>query len=269
MKFGERLSFVLGARRDRATSEATLSPEDKQNATTFKVGVIAEVLPGVSPFASYSESFSPIFGGDFYGNAYKPQEGNQYEAGIKWQPFANSLITATYFDIEDSNFLTSDPNNLQNFIQSGVIGSKGVELEAQINFAMGLSINAAWSYTDAEILEDTARRGARVEDLPNHLASLWLSQMLYINNDLTMRIGAGVRRVGDKLDYYQIQETPAVTVVDASVEATYKDWSLALNVNNVSDKEYYATCAAWAQPFDGMCTPGQTRSILGTVTKKF
>jgi hypothetical protein len=40
-------------------------------------------------------------------------------------------------------------------------------------------------------------------------------------------------------------------------------------VNNVSDKEYYATCAAWAVPFEGMCTPGQTRSILGTVTKKF
>jgi iron complex outermembrane receptor protein len=93
--------------------------------------------------------------------------------------------------------------------------------------------------------------------------------MLYVNNDLTMRFGAGVRRVGDKLDYYQIQKTPAVTLVDASAEATYKDWSLSLNVNNVSDKEYYATCAAWAVPFEGMCTPGQTRSILGTVSKKF
>ena len=269
MKIGERVSFVLGARRDRATSEATLSPKDTVNATTFKVGVIAEVFRGFSPFASYSESFTPIFGGDFYGNAYKPQEGRQYEAGVKWQPLRNSLITATYFDIEDSNFLTSDPSNLQNFIQSGVIGSKGVELEAQVNFDMGLSVNASWSYTDAEILEDTTRRGARVEDLPNHLASLWLGQMLYINNDLTMRVGAGVRRVGDKLDYYQIQKTPAVTLVDASAEATYKDWSLSLNVNNVADKEYYAACSAWAVPFDGMCTPGQTRSILGTVSKKF
>lgn len=271
MKFGDRVSFVLGARRDRATSEATLSPKDEVNATTFKVGVIAEVFKGFSPFASYSESFSPIFGGDFYGNAYKPQEGEQYEAGIKWQPFRNSLITATYFDIEDSNFLTSDPTNLQNFIQSGVIGSKGVELEAEVSFDMGLRINAAWSYTNAEVLEGTSSHpaGDRIEDLPNHLASLWLSQMVYVNNDLTMRFGAGVRRVGDKLDYYQIQKTPAVTLVDASAEATYKDWSLSLNVNNVSDKEYYATCAAWAVPFEGMCTPGQTRSILGTVTKKF
>lgn len=271
MKVADRVSFVLGVRRDRATSEATFSPKDTIDATTFKVGVIAEVFKGFSPFASYSESFSPIFGGDFYGNPYKPQEGEQYEAGIKWQPFRNSLFTATYFDIEDSNFLTSDPTNLQNFIQSGVIGSKGVELEAQINFDMGLSVNASWSYTNAEVLEGTSSHpaGDRIEDLPNHLASLWLGQMLYINNDLTMRFGAGVRRVGDKLDYYQIQKTPAVTLVDASAEATYKDWSLSLNVNNVSDKEYYATCAAWAVPFEGMCTPGQTRSILGTISRKF
>lgn len=271
MKVGDRVSFVLGVRRDRATSEATLSPKETTDATTFKVGVIAEVFRGVSPFASYSESFAPIFGGDFYGNPYKPQEGRQYEAGIKWQPLRNSLITATYFDIEDSNFLTSDPTNLQNFIQSGVIGSKGVELEAQVHFDMGLSVNASWSYTDATVLEGTSSHpaGDRIEDLPNHLASLWLSQMLYVNNDLTMRFGAGVRRVGDKIDYYQIQETPAVTLVDASAEATYKDWSLAINVNNVSDKEYYATCSAWAVPYEGMCTPGQTRSILGTVSKKF
>jgi iron complex outermembrane receptor protein len=265
------VSFVLGVRRDRATSEATFSPKDTEDATTFKVGLIAEVFQGVSPFVSYSESFTPLFGGDFYGNPYSPEEGHQYEAGIKWQPLSNSLLTATYFDIKDQNFLSTDPENLQNFLQCCEISSKGVELEAQVNLAMGLSVNASWSYTKAEITEGTSLRpaGTRLEDLPNHLASLWLSQMLYINNDLTMRLGAGVRRVGDKLDYYQIQKTPAVTLVDASVEATYKDWSLAINANNVSDKEYYATCAFWAVPFDGMCTPGQTRSILGTVTKKF
>ena len=58
--------------------------------------------------------------------------------------------------------------------------------------------------------------------------------------------------------------------MDASAEANYKDWSLALNVNNVADKEYYATCSRWGVPFpDGMCYSGQTRTIIGTVSKKF
>ncbi|MET0533478.1 MAG: TonB-dependent siderophore receptor [Steroidobacter sp.] len=272
IKVGSRVSWVLGARRDRATSEGSASPKDTVHANTFKVGAIVELFKGFSPFASYSESFTPLFGGDFYGQPYKPQEGRQYEGGIKWQPLSNSLVTVSYFDIEDSNFLTTDPDNLQNFIQSGVIGSTGVELEAQVNLASGFGVTASWSYTKAEILKGTVDHpaGDRVEDLPQHLASLWLNQMLYLNNDLTLRLGAGVRRVGDKLDYYQVQKTPAVTLVDANAEAVYKDWVLSLNVNNVADKEFFASCAAWSAPYpDGMCYPGQTRTVIGTLTKKF
>lgn len=272
MKWGDRVSFVFGARRDRATSEATLSPEATVHANTFKVGAITEVFRGFSPFVSYSESFTPLFGGDFYGNAYKPQEGRQYEGGIKWQPMRNSLITVSYFDIEDSNFLTADPDNIQNFIQSGVIGSKGVEVEAIVNLENGFGVAANWSYTKAEILEGTTDHpaGDRVENLPAHLASLWLSQNLYLSNDLSMRVAAGVRRQGDKIDYYQIQLTPAVTLVDASVQANFKDWSFGLNVTNLADKEYLATCSRWSATFpDGMCYVGMTRTIIGTASKKF
>jgi len=65
MKWGDRVSFVFGARRDEASSEATLSPKDTTDATTFKAGIIAEVVDGFSPYLSYSESFTPVFGGDF------------------------------------------------------------------------------------------------------------------------------------------------------------------------------------------------------------
>lgn len=57
--------------------------------------------------------------------------------------------------------------------------------------------------------------------------------------------------------------------MDAGAEATYQDWRLSLNVNNLADEEFHANCCTWAVPFDGMCMPGQTRSILGTVSKKF
>ena len=133
------------------------SPKDTEDATTFKVGVIAELFQGFSPFVSYSESFTPLFGGDFYGNPYKPQEGRQYEGGIKWQPLPNSLITATYFDIEDSNFLSTDPDNLQNFMQCGEIGSKGVELEAIVNLDIGLSVKPTGAIPRPRFSEGTAR----------------------------------------------------------------------------------------------------------------
>lgn len=171
MKWGDRVSFVLGARRDEASSEATLSPKDTTDATTFKAGIIAEVVEGFSPYLSYSESFTPVFGGDFYGNPFQPQEGRQYEGGIKWQPNPNSLITAAYFDIEESNQLTQDPTNIQNFVQTGAIGSKGYEIEAMVNLPHDFGFTANYSHTKAEVLDGTLLhpKGDRVEDLPEDL----------------------------------------------------------------------------------------------------
>jgi iron complex outermembrane receptor protein len=269
MKFN-KVSFVLGARRDEVSNETTFSPKETTRATTYKAGVIAELLPGVSPFLSYSESFEPILGSDVNGNPFDPQDGRQYEGGIKWQPNPNSLITASYFDIEENNLLTQDPNDIQHYIQGGKIGSKGYELEAIVNFAGGFGVTANYSHTKAEVLETTSLhvKGDRLEDLPEDLASLWVSKTFDVNEDLAWRIGGGVRYVGDKIDYYQLQLTPSVTLVDAVAQVSWRTWNFALNVNNVADKEYYASCGAYAYP-DGTCNPGQTRTIVGSITKKF
>lgn len=275
IRFGERVSVVLGVRRDDSSSEATLSPKETSDATTYKIGVIAEIVDGVSPFISYAEGFTPVFGGDFYGMPYDPQESHQYELGIKWQPNPSSLFTASYFDIEETNFLTQDPNNIQNFIQSGVVGSKGFELEGNISFANDFGLIASYSYTKAEVLEGTSDHpaGDRVEDLPEKLASAWLDKGFIINDDLSWRIGGGVRYIGDKIDFLQILETPSVTLVDAMAEVTFREhWKFALNITNLTDKEWYATCSA---PFgtrelpDGHCYVGYTRTVLFSIRRAF
>lgn len=270
MKYGDRISVVLGARRDRATSSASGGPEDVNQATTFRGGLIVEVIEGVSPYFSYSESFQPVFGGDFFGVPFKPREGRQYEGGIKWQPLPNSLISVSYFDIEESNFVTADPNNIQNFIQAGAVGSKGYEFEGILNLASGFTLTLNYSHTEAEVLEGTLAqsKGDRIEDLPEDLASVWLSQVFDLTSEWALRVGAGVRYIGSKLDYYQTQKTPSVTLGDAVFELSNGTWNAALNINNVTDKEFYAICSAWG-PTDGVCHPGLTRSIVGTVSRKF
>ncbi len=49
---------MLGARRDRVTG----SSGQKDNATTFRAGIIGEIGAGFSPFVSYTESFLPVAG---------------------------------------------------------------------------------------------------------------------------------------------------------------------------------------------------------------
>lgn len=269
----DRVSMILGARRDRATSERTGLEKFENDATTFKIGIIAEVADGVSPYLSYSESFTPLFGGDFFGNPFKPQEARQYEGGIKWQPRADSLLTVSYYDIRESNFLQRDPDNIQNRIQSGEIGAKGYEIEAIVNFDNGFGVTANYSYTDAEVLEGTTSHpaGDRVEGIPDHLASLWINKAFFVSEDLSWRIGAGVRQTGDEIDFGQNVLTPTRTLVDAMARVDFEDWRFSLNVNNVADKEFYASCGGnpFDYGFDGTCSPGQTRVIIGTVTKTF
>src|SRR3546814_8547536 len=58
IRFFDRVSVVLGARRDRVTG----SSGQKDNATTFRAGIIGEIGAGFSPFFSYTESFLPVAG---------------------------------------------------------------------------------------------------------------------------------------------------------------------------------------------------------------
>lgn len=266
MRWNDRVSFVLGVRRDRATNERiNTPPKFENNATTFKAGVIGEVIEGVSPYVSYSESFTPLFGTDFFGNHFSPQEATQWEGGVKWQPNRNSLVTGAYFDIEETGFLSRDPNNIQNRLQGGAIGVKGFEFEAILGFANGFGLTANYTNVDAEILEGTVSQpaGTRVPNLPEEIGSVWLNKRFVVSDEFAWRIGAGARRNGDEVDGGQLTTTPAVTLVDASAEVSFRDWNISLNVNNVGDKEYYASCGVTT------CAPGVTRTILGTITKTF
>jgi len=275
IKVGDRLSIVLGARRDRSTSRATSSPEDSQNADTYRAGIIWEVLDGFSPFVSYSEGFQPVFGGDFYGQPYKPQESNQLEFGVKWQPNANSLVTVSYYDIEETNFLSADPENIQNFLQAGSIGATGYEIEAKLNLPYDFGLMFSYSDTDAKVTESTATAvtGDRVPGIPEKLASVWLDKEFFANRNLTWRAGVGVRYIGDKIDFLQKMKTPSATLGDAMVEATYMDdWSFLLNITNFTDKEWYAQCTAdygGAPLPEGHCYVGYTRMINFTIRKRF
>ena len=272
MKVGEKVSIVLGARRDESDNQRFAnpkydspgSPKEKTDADTYKAGIIAEVVEGVSPYLNYSESFTPLFGTDFYGNHYDPQEARQYEGGVKWQPNKNSLVSGAYFDIEETGFLSQDPDNIQNFIQGGAIGVKGWELEAIFNLDNGFGITANYTDMDAEVLKGTQYypAGSRVPNLPETIASAWLNKTFVVNDELAWRLGAGVRYNGEEDDGFGTI-TPSVTIYDAMGEVNYKDWNIQLNVNNVSDKEYWSSCGS------AICAPALPRVIIGSVTKKF
>lgn len=262
IKYDDWLSIVVGARRDKATTEANGVREADKHATTYRVGLIGDIGNGVSPYVGYSESFVPVAGVNYFGEPFRPREGRQYEAGVKWQVNRASLLSLSVFDIQESNYVVQDPEFLQNFIQVGEVGSKGIELEANVHYR-GLDFNGSYSYVKTEDVD-----GNRIPGLPETTASLWATKSFWIGDSTRLRFGGGLRYTGDKIDSTFTHTTKAVTVTDAMVDLERDNWTFALNVSNLFDREFFVYCLA-TNPGDGACYPVTPRTILASVRYRF
>lgn len=260
IRFYDRVSVVLGARRDRVTG----SSGQKDNATTFRAGIIGEIGAGISPFFSYTESFLPVAGridnGDgSYGDAYKPQTGTQYEAGVKWQPAPSTLVTATVFKIKERNrvlYLAAGGTE-----QSGVLNTKGFEIEASHTLPGNFELLANYGYSKLKSETNTS-----LDYMPRHTASLWSTKTFGLADEAQLRLGGGVVYSGKSVSTSSLWSivTPSRTTVDALAEITWQDWRFALNATNLLNKKFYASCLA-----RGDCFMGAPRNVMGTVGFRF
>ena len=260
IRFFDRVSVVLGARRDRVTG----SSGQKDNATTFRAGIIGEIGAGISPFFSYTESFLPVAGlidnGDgTFGAPYRPQTGTQYEAGVKWQPGVNTLITATAFKIKERNrilYLAAGGT-----AQSGVLNTKGFEIEASHSLPGNFELLANYGYSKLKSETNTS-----LDYMPRHTASLWTTKTFGLPDEAQLRLGGGVVHSGKSVSTSAIWSivTPSRTTVDALAEVTWSNWRFALNATNLLNNKFFASCLA-----RGDCFVGAPRNVMGTVGYRF
>lgn len=266
IRFFDRVSVVLGARRDWTSSRSFSDPRRKDAATTFRAGVIAEVVDGVSPFFSYTESFEPIAGTASDGSPFVPKMGRQYEAGVKFHPTDAVLVTVTGYHIKESNRPVSDDSTPDPFdqIQIGSMTSKGVEFEGNATLPGDLNLIANLSYNEAEV-DGTDQQ---LDNVPKFNASLWTTKRFALSDEAALLLGGGVRHVGKNRSYGPAFPegivTPAFTLADAFAEVSWNRWSFAINATNLFDKRYYSACLA-----RGDCFMGSERNVFGTVSYRF
>jgi iron complex outermembrane receptor protein len=268
IRYADRITLVIGARRDRAVSRTGTDPEQVDTATTFRAGLIGDLGGGLSPYVSYSEAFLPVAGLDVTDTPFVPQRGRQYEAGIKFQPMRGVLLTASVYDIEETNRPTNDPEDVLRVVQTGRIKSRGIELEGSYVVPGDLTVTAAYSYNEAEATESglAAEIGVQLSDTPRHLASIWAAKTFALAPGTALELGGGVRHVGETLSTGtdSALTTPSYTLADALASVAWKNWALSINATNLFDKDYYAPCRAF-----GDCFTGNGRTVIGTLAYKF
>ncbi|MEQ6278538.1 ferrichrome porin FhuA [Kluyvera huaxiensis] len=279
--------LTLGGRYDYAKT-STLTRTNGNEAMnhdqqfTWRGGVNYLFDNGISPYFSYSESFEPTSGSTKEGKPFDPSRGKQYETGVKYVPKDMPVVlTAAIYQLTKNKNLTSDPNDSTGLysVQTGEIRSRGLELEAKAAVNENINVTAAYSYNDAEYTEDTIFKGKRPAEVPRNQASLWTDYTFYDTALSGLTFGAGVRYTGSTVSYYKYDTTTGkkndsfnvggYTVANAMVKYDLARFglpgsSVAVNVNNLFDREYVSSCYS-----EYACYWGAERQVVATATFRF
>lgn len=251
------LTVVAGLRHDnfdsitdqtKASAGAVYSDQKIDNDASKTSGRLAAIYAfdnGISPYASYSQSFQPVVGSNFITNKpFEPTTADQLEAGIKYlSPNRATQGTLAVFDITQKNVVVADEINYRSQTQTGEISSKGFEVSGSHMLNDWVDVAASYSYTDAEITADEFNPdvvGNTLAQTAKHKATLWADY--YATDKLTLN--AGVRyEDGMQLDKQNSDELPSVTLVDIGGNYQINPMlTVGASINNLFDKTYVGAC---------------------------
>jgi len=219
----------------------SVTTRQQDTAFTGRLGLAYLFDSGITPYVSYSTSFLPQIGAGLDSTPFKPTKGEQYEFGIKYQPpGSNSMVALSVFDLTQRNALTPDPRNTNFSVQTGEIGSRGIELEGKANVMRGLDLIASYTLNDVKVNQSNnpAEEGNTPIVTPRHMASAWVNYTLPDTVLQGMGMGVGVRYVGKTYaNVANTIENGSSFMVDASLHYQLRNWRFAVDATNLFNKE--------------------------------
>ncbi|CAI8902876.1 TonB-dependent siderophore receptor [Pseudomonas sp. MWU12-3103b] len=276
LRLNDQWQLLAGLRYDTFDIESTnqlknLTEDRDSHSTSPRFGIVWTPLQNHSFYASWSKTFSPV-GGGLIGitpgaagnsNDLSPELTKQKEIGVKsdWLDDRLSTTLAVY-DLELYNRRTSDPNDPTLTVMTGLQRSRGVELTATGKLVGNWYMRGGVGVQDTTIEKDNnGLEGKRVNNVAKHNGSLfltWKPEMGWYGE-------TGLTLVGQRYaDNANTTVLPGYGRWDALVGYRFKDWDLRAALNNITDREYYASATSQYQ-----IQPGAPRSVVMTGTYSF
>lgn len=274
MKLGN-FTLVLSGRNDwvettqAARDTGAVVGQRDDSKFSRRAGLIYNFDNGIAPYISYATSYNPIIGLNATNQLFLPETGQQAEVGVKVAPKGfDGYFTASLFDLKRQNVPSTAPGaivTLQN--QTGEVTSRGIELEAVANATKELKLIGAFTayhlFTSKDL--DLTLVGKTPTNTPELLVSGWADYTFKDGPLEGFGFGGGVRYVGFSwADAANTLEVPAVVLGDLAVHYEWRNWRTALNVINLTDKIYVASCAAATS-----CFYGDRRRVTASVSYKW
>ncbi|NHX00336.1 TonB-dependent receptor [Pseudomonas koreensis] len=276
LRLNDQWQLLAGLRYDTFDIESTnqlknLTEDRDSHSTSPRFGIVWTPLQNHSFYASWSKTFSPV-GGGLIGitpgaagnsNDLSPELTKQKEIGVK-SDWLNDRLSTTLavYDLELYNRRTSDPNDPTLTVMTGLQRSRGIELTATGKLVGNWYMRGGVGVQDTTIEKDNnGLEGKRVNNVAKHNGSLfltWKPEMGWYGE-------TGLTLVGQRYaDNANTTVLPGYGRWDALVGYRFKDWDLRTALNNITDREYYASATSQYQ-----IQPGAPRSVVMTGTYSF
>jgi outer membrane receptor for ferric coprogen and ferric-rhodotorulic acid len=270
LHLAEPLRLVLGARFGRYTSQtdsytngvlSTSTGYANKNIFTPYAGLLYDITPSWTAYASYTDIFKPQNYRDKNGSTLDPVVGKSIEAGIKGELFDKRMnVGAAVFRSKKSGVAEIDdsvpPNSLPDGGQAYRSTGKGnvvdgIELEASGQITRQWNVFAGFSHTRSR----NANGDPINTVVPRNLLRLFTSYRF--GEEQRWTVGGGIsaqsslwNTASKPSGSYNASGSPVMVpgridqggVVTASLMAGYRinaNLNASLHVNNLFDKKYY------------------------------
>ncbi|WP_293782857.1 TonB-dependent receptor [uncultured Pedobacter sp.] len=275
----DRLIALAAIRVDRFDNKgnsdrAGSAPKGAYKQTVFspKFGLVFQPIKDqLSLFANYQNGFNNLNGIDYKGEAFKPEQANQIEGGVKSNLFNGKLTgSVSYYYIKVKDIVrgyNGDPANPNAQIQDGNKISKGIEAEVIANPLNGLNIIAGFAYNDNRLENaspDVEGRRDAYSASP-YSANLWISYKFAAGSLKGVGFGAGGNYASDNKIVNSVSQgvfiLPAYEVFNASVFYDHPRFRIGAKVDNFTNQKYWTGYSTM--------NPQDLRTFTGSVTYKF
>ncbi|WP_166919322.1 TonB-dependent receptor [Flavobacterium poyangense] len=249
-----------------------------QTALSPKFGLLYQPIEDqLALFANYMNGFRNVApgstidaNGDVQPKTFEPEHANQLEFGVKANLLSDKLnATVSFYNINVDNLVVNS-NTIST--QGGSARSKGLEFDLNASPVKGLSIIAGYSHNDSKITKGNAgdvwlENGKRpFWSGPKNLINLWATYKF----DYGTLEGFGLGFGGNYASENAILDSPKTgkfvlpeyTVFNGSVFYSSTKFRVALNLNNIANKEYFN--GGWST-----VNPQKPRNLVASFSYKF
>ncbi|WP_423017447.1 TonB-dependent siderophore receptor [Undibacterium sp. Di27W] len=247
----DQFKLITGVNLTKAQSTGTsygVSSQKSARNTTPYIGVVYDLAPNTSIYASHTEIFNPQSEVDVSGRTLDPIKGKGDELGIKTELFDRKLnLSGAVFRIQQNNAAEQAGMTGTKAYYRGIDAqSQGFELEASGELSKGWNFSAG--YTQLSI-KDSNDKDVKTY-VPRKL--LRLSTTYQLPFLMQARVGASLNWQADTFrDGGEGIVIRQASYANLNLMARYdisQNLSVSANLNNVSNKKYL-TSLYWDQGY--------------------